>query len=41
MPNFAFQVNYSYTRTGDLFGNFTGRITPRNSVSGLRNGAAR
>ena len=26
-------VNYSYTRTNDLFGNFTGRITPRIGVS--------
>jgi len=32
-PNLAVMVNYSYTRTNDLFGNFTGRITPRNSVS--------
>jgi hypothetical protein len=26
-------VNYSYTRTTDLYGNFTGRITPRVGVS--------
>ena len=26
-------VNYSYTRTSDLFGNFTGRITPRVGVT--------
>ena len=26
-------VNYSYTRTTDLFGNFTGRITPRVGVT--------
>jgi hypothetical protein len=32
-PNFAVTANYSYTRTTDLFGNFTGRITPRVSVS--------
>ncbi len=33
MPNLAAQVNYSYTRTSDLFGNFTGRITPRTGVT--------
>jgi len=33
MPNLAAQVNYSYTRTTDLFGNFTGRITPRTGVT--------
>jgi hypothetical protein len=33
MPNLAMQVNYSYTRTTDLFGNFTGRITPRTGVT--------
>ena len=32
-PNLAAQVNYSYTRTTDLFGNFTGRITPRVGVT--------
>jgi hypothetical protein len=33
LPNLAAQVNYSYTRTSDLFGNFTGRITPRTGVT--------
>src|SRR5262249_11204753 len=33
MPNLALQVNYSYTRTTDLYGNFTRRITPRVGVS--------
>jgi hypothetical protein len=32
-PNLAVMVNYSYTRTTDLFGNFTGRITPRVGVA--------
>jgi len=32
VPNLAVTVNYSYTKTTDLFGNFTGTITPRNSV---------
>src|SRR5215213_11419719 len=32
-PNLAMLVNYSYTRTNDLFGNFTGRITPRIGVT--------
>ena len=32
-PNLALQANYSYTRTTDLFGNFTGRITPRTGVT--------
>src|SRR5260370_26235315 len=32
-PNLAVQANYSYTRTSDLFGNFTGRITPRVGVT--------
>jgi len=32
-PNLAAQVNYSYTRTTDLFGNFTNRITPRVGVT--------
>lgn len=29
MPNLAVGVTYSYTRTTDLFGNFSGTITPR------------
>ena len=33
MPNLAVGVNYSYTRTTDLFGNFTGTITPRVGVT--------
>src|SRR5262249_40735172 len=33
MPNFAVQVNYSYTRTTNLFGNFTANITPRTGVT--------
>jgi carboxypeptidase family protein/TonB-dependent receptor-like protein len=33
MPNLALQANYSYTRTTDLFGNFTGRLTPRVGVT--------
>lgn len=32
MPNLAVTANYSYTKTTDLFGNFTGTITPRNGV---------
>jgi hypothetical protein len=32
VPNLAVTANYSYTRTTDLFGNFSGRITPRNGV---------
>jgi Carboxypeptidase regulatory-like domain/TonB-dependent Receptor Plug Domain len=32
-PNLAVQANYSYTQTSDLFGNFTGRITPRTGVT--------
>jgi hypothetical protein len=32
-PNLAVLVNYSYTQTNDLFGNFTGRITPRTGVT--------
>ncbi|MEO8680421.1 MAG: hypothetical protein ABI665_15320, partial [Vicinamibacterales bacterium] len=32
MNNLAVTVNYSYTRTSDLFGNFTGTITPRVGV---------
>jgi Carboxypeptidase regulatory-like domain/TonB-dependent Receptor Plug Domain len=31
--NLAVTVNYSYTRTTDLFGNFTGTITPRVGVT--------
>ena len=33
LPNLALGVNYSYTRTSRLFGNFTGTITPRVGVS--------
>jgi hypothetical protein len=33
MPNLAMGVTYSYTRTTDLFGNFTGTITPRVGVT--------
>ena len=33
MPNLALQVNYSYTRTSDLFGNFTNNVTPRVGVA--------
>jgi hypothetical protein len=33
MPNLGFGVNYSYTRTTDLFGNFSGTITPRVGVT--------
>ena len=33
MPNLAFTTNYSYTRTTNLFGNFSGTITPRVGVS--------
>ncbi len=33
LPNLALQVNYSYTRTSDLYGNFTGAITPRVGVT--------
>jgi hypothetical protein len=32
IPNLAVTANYSYTKTTDLFGNFTGTITPRNGV---------
>ena len=32
-PNLAVQINYSYTRTSDLYGNFSGRITPRVGVT--------
>jgi hypothetical protein len=33
IPNLAVSANYSYTRTTDLFGNFSGRITPRVGVT--------
>jgi hypothetical protein len=33
VTNLALQVNYSYTRTSDLFGNFAGAITPRVGVT--------
>jgi hypothetical protein len=33
MPNLAVTANYSYTRTSNLFGNFSGTITPRVGVS--------
>ena len=33
IPNLAVGVNYSYTRTSRLFGNFTGTITPRVGVT--------
>jgi Carboxypeptidase regulatory-like domain/TonB-dependent Receptor Plug Domain len=33
LPNLALGVNYSYTRTTRLFGNFTGTITPRTGVT--------
>ncbi len=33
IPNLAVGVNYSYTRTYRLFGNFTGTITPRVGVT--------
>jgi len=32
-PNLVVQVNYSYTRTSDLFGNFTAPNTPRVGVT--------
>jgi len=32
VPNLAVTANYSYTKTTDLFGNFSGTITPRNGV---------
>ncbi len=38
MANLALQVNYSYTRTSDLFGNFSGSITPRVGVTPGANG---
>jgi hypothetical protein len=33
MPNLALSLNYSYTRTADLFGNFSGPNTPRVGVT--------
>ena len=33
IPNLAMGVTYSYTRTTNLFGNFTGTITPRVGVT--------
>ncbi|MFN8061053.1 MAG: TonB-dependent receptor [Vicinamibacterales bacterium] len=33
LTNLAVQVNYSYTRTSSLFGNFSGSITPRVGVT--------
>jgi hypothetical protein len=33
MPHFALQLNYSYTRTTDLFGNLSANITPRVGVT--------
>ena len=33
MAHFALQVNYSYTRTTNLFGNYTANITPRVGVT--------
>ena len=33
MPHVALQVNYSYTRTTNLFGNLTANITPRVGVT--------
>jgi hypothetical protein len=33
LPNLAVGVNYSYTRTTRLFGNFSGTITPRTGVT--------
>jgi hypothetical protein len=38
MPNLALQVNYSYTRTTNLFGNYSGAITPRVGVTPGPNG---
>jgi hypothetical protein len=32
-PNLALQLNYSYTRTSSLFGDFSGAITPRVGVT--------
>jgi len=33
LPHFALQVNYSYTKTTDLFGNLSANITPRTGVT--------
>lgn len=33
VPHLALQVNYSYTKTSNLFGNFTANITPRVGVT--------
>jgi hypothetical protein len=33
MPDLALQLNYSYTRTSHLFGNFTANLTPRVGVT--------
>jgi hypothetical protein len=33
MPNLAMEINYSYTKTTNLFGNFTANITPRVGVT--------
>jgi hypothetical protein len=33
VPNLALVTNYSFTQTSDLFGNFTGTITPRVGVT--------
>ena len=33
LPNLAVIANYSYTKTTDLFGNFTGTVTPRVGVT--------
>ncbi|HEX8027686.1 MAG TPA: TonB-dependent receptor [Vicinamibacterales bacterium] len=33
IPNLAVTANYSYTHTTDLFGNFTGTVTPRVGVT--------
>jgi hypothetical protein len=38
MPNLAVQVNYSYTRTDDLLGNFFNNVTPRVGVRPGPNG---
>jgi len=38
IPNLAVQANYSYTRTTNLFGNFSGAITPRVGVAPGPNG---
>ncbi|HKT78740.1 MAG TPA: TonB-dependent receptor [Vicinamibacterales bacterium] len=33
MPNVTVRVDYTYSRTSNLFGNMTGNITPRNNVT--------